>query len=58
MKNAMIALLRQPTTIIGVVVALMFQLTFSIVKMTGYNGVTDTPRILLLPSLTKIWTRG
>lgn len=46
MKNAMGLLLRQPTTIIGVVVALMFQLIFSIVWMTGYNGITDNTKNL------------
>lgn len=46
MKTALLALLRQPTTIIGVVVALMFQLIFSIVWMTGYKGITDNTRNL------------
>ncbi|WP_445506119.1 hypothetical protein [Niallia sp. 03190] len=48
MKNAMIALLRQPTTIIGVVVAFMFQIIFSIVWMTGYNGITDNTKNLII----------
>jgi YhgE/Pip-like protein len=46
MKSALIALLRQPSTIIGVVAALMFQLIFSIVWMTGYNGITDNAKNL------------
>lgn len=33
--------LKLPTTIVGIVTALMFQLIFSIVWMTGYDGVTE-----------------
>jgi YhgE/Pip-like protein len=41
MKNVLLAFLKKPTTIVGIVAALMFQLIFSIVWMTGYNGITD-----------------
>ncbi len=41
MKNTLIAFLRRPTTITGIVMAVMFQLIFSIVWMTGYAGVTE-----------------
>ncbi|CAM3636163.1 ABC transporter permease [Cohnella lubricantis] len=35
------AFFKRPTTWIGIVTALMFQLIFSVVWMTGYDGVTD-----------------
>lgn len=35
------AFFQKPTTIIGIAAAIMFQLIFSIVWMTGYSGVTD-----------------
>lgn len=35
------AFLKQPAAIAGMVTALMFQLIFSLVWMTGYDGVTD-----------------
>lgn len=38
---ALKAFLKKPTTWIGIVTALMFQLIFSVVWMTGYNGVSD-----------------
>ncbi len=41
MKEAISAFLRKPTTIVGVVIALMFQLIFSVVWMTGYDGVSE-----------------
>lgn len=41
MFTALKAFLQKPTTIIGFVVAMMFQLIFSLVWMTGYDGVTD-----------------
>lgn len=34
------AFFKQPTTITGILTALMFQLIFSVVWMTGYDGVT------------------
>jgi len=48
MKKAFLALLRQPTTIIGIIVALMFQLIFSIVWMTGYNGIAENTKNLTI----------
>lgn len=41
MKQALLAMLKKPTTIIGIMTALLFQLVFSLVWMTGYDGVTD-----------------
>lgn len=35
------AFMRRPTTIVGIVTALMFQVIFSVVWMTGYDGVSD-----------------
>jgi YhgE/Pip-like protein len=41
MLEALKAYMKKPTTIIGIVTAMMFQVIFSIIWMTGYNGVTD-----------------
>ncbi|WP_274365456.1 YhgE/Pip domain-containing protein [Paenibacillus thermotolerans] len=41
MRNTWIALLKQPAAKVGIASAVMFQLIFSIVWMTGYDGVTD-----------------
>lgn len=41
MKNALQAFMKRPTTWIGMITALMFQVIFSVIWMTGYNGVTD-----------------
>lgn len=41
MKNALQAFMKRPTTWIGIITALMFQVIFSVIWMTGYNGVTD-----------------
>ncbi|MFF2483330.1 YhgE/Pip domain-containing protein [Paenibacillus sp. NPDC058071] len=41
MKSTLKAFFKRPTTIVGIVTALMFQIIFSVVWMTGYNGVTD-----------------
>ncbi|WP_127533912.1 YhgE/Pip domain-containing protein [Paenibacillus kobensis] len=41
MKQAILAFLKRPTTIVGIITALMFQIIFSVVWMTGYDGVTD-----------------
>ncbi|ULL18756.1 DUF3533 domain-containing protein [Paenibacillus sp. H1-7] len=38
--------LKRPTTIIGIVTAMMFQIIFSVIWMTGYAGVTDNTRHL------------
>ncbi|MBB3112151.1 putative phage infection (PIP) family protein YhgE [Paenibacillus phyllosphaerae] len=45
MKEAIQAFLKKPTTIVGIVTALMFQVIFSVIWMTGYNGVSDTERL-------------
>ncbi|MFF2093764.1 YhgE/Pip domain-containing protein [Paenibacillus sp. NPDC058174] len=41
MATALKAFFKRPTTIVGIVTALMFQVIFSVIWMTGYNGVTD-----------------
>jgi YhgE/Pip-like protein len=41
MGSAIKAFMKRPTTIVGIVTALMFQIIFSVIWMTGYNGVTD-----------------
>ncbi|MDQ0063537.1 YhgE/Pip domain-containing protein [Paenibacillus harenae] len=41
MGTAIKAFMKRPTTIVGIVTALMFQIIFSVIWMTGYNGVTD-----------------
>ncbi|WP_419871668.1 YhgE/Pip domain-containing protein [Candidatus Pristimantibacillus sp. PTI5] len=41
MKNALQAFMKRPTTWVGIITAIMFQVIFSVIWMTGYNGVTD-----------------
>lgn len=41
MKSAISAFFRRPTTWVGIITAFMFQIIFSVIWMTGYNGVTD-----------------
>ena len=41
MKQALPAFMKRPTTLIGIGTALLFQLIFSVVWMTGYDGITD-----------------
>lgn len=41
MRNALQAFMKRPTTWVGILTALMFQVIFSVIWMTGYNGVTD-----------------
>ncbi|OBZ08658.1 MULTISPECIES: YhgE/Pip domain-containing protein [Bacillales] len=41
MKHAFQAFMKRPTTWVGIITALMFQVIFSVIWMTGYNGVTD-----------------
>ncbi|BBI33833.1 YhgE/Pip domain-containing protein [Cohnella abietis] len=41
MKNAIQAFMKRPTTWVGLITAIMFQVIFSVIWMTGYNGVTD-----------------
>jgi YhgE/Pip-like protein len=41
LKNAFQAFMKKPTTWVGIITALMFQVIFSVIWMTGYNGVTD-----------------
>lgn len=41
MSNAISKFLKHPATKTGILTALMFQLIFSVIWMTGYDGVTD-----------------
>ncbi|MBH5320039.1 ABC transporter permease [Paenibacillus sp. GSMTC-2017] len=41
MTSALKAFMKRPTTVVGIVTSLMFQIIFSVIWMTGYNGVTD-----------------
>lgn len=41
MKTALQAFMKRPTTLVGIITALMFQIIFSVIWMTGYDGVTD-----------------
>ncbi|MFD2672535.1 YhgE/Pip domain-containing protein [Marinicrinis sediminis] len=41
MKESIRLFLQQKTTIVGIMTAIMFQLIFSLIWMTGYDGVTD-----------------
>ena len=46
MRQAIRAFMSKQTTIVGIVTAVMFQLLFSVIWMTGYNGVTDNTKNL------------
>ncbi|ANE45130.1 ABC transporter [Paenibacillus swuensis] len=46
MGEAIKAFMKRPTTKIGIITALMFQVIFSLIWMTGYNGVTDNTKNL------------
>lgn len=39
------AFMKKPTTIVGIMTAILFQLIFSVIWMTGYDGVTDVDRM-------------
>jgi YhgE/Pip-like protein len=41
MKSALTAFFKRPTTFIGIATAVLFQVVFSVVWMTGYDGITD-----------------
>jgi len=41
MKQTLISFLKRPTTIVGIAIAVIFQLVFSLTWMTAYDGVTD-----------------
>jgi YhgE/Pip-like protein len=41
MSQAFQAFMKRPTTWVGIITAVMFQVIFSGIWMTGYNGVTD-----------------
>ncbi|QYR20741.1 SNG1 family protein [Paenibacillus sp. sptzw28] len=45
MGTAVKAFMKKPTTLIGIMTALMFQVIFSVIWMTGYDGVTDADRL-------------
>lgn len=46
MKHAIGAFLKQGTTKVGIITAIMFQLLFSLIWMTGYAGVSDNTKNL------------
>ncbi|MDD9271702.1 YhgE/Pip domain-containing protein [Paenibacillus sp. GCM10023248] len=46
MKHAVGAFLKQATTKVGIITAITFQLLFSLIWMTGYDGVTDNTKNL------------
>lgn len=46
MKQALGAFLKQGTTKVGIITAIMFQLLFSLIWMTGYSGVSDNTKNL------------
>ncbi|WP_411344821.1 YhgE/Pip domain-containing protein [Paenibacillus sp. WLX1005] len=41
MKSAFQAFMKLPTTKVGIMTAILFQLIFTVVWMTGYQGITD-----------------
>lgn len=48
MKHAWRTLVKQPPTIIGVAVALLFQMIFAVVWMTGYDGMQNRTERLVI----------
>ncbi|WP_138750946.1 YhgE/Pip domain-containing protein [Paenibacillus sinopodophylli] len=45
MKNALITFLKKPTTKAGIITAIMFQIIFSLIWMTGYDGAMSADRM-------------
>ncbi|CAH1205200.1 hypothetical protein PAECIP111893_02305 [Paenibacillus plantiphilus] len=45
MGKVIAAFMKKPTTIVGIMTAILFQLIFSVIWMTGYDGVTDVDRM-------------
>lgn len=45
MGKVIVAFMKKPTTIVGIMTAILFQLIFSVIWMTGYDGVTDVERM-------------
>ncbi|MEK3882364.1 ABC transporter permease [Paenibacillus sp. PL2-23] len=41
MRSTLQAFMKRPTTWVGIITAFMFQVIFSVIWMTGYDGVTD-----------------
>ncbi|CAM2916849.1 ABC transporter permease [Paenibacillus sediminis] len=48
MKQALKQFFKRPTTIVGIVTALMFQIIFSVIWMTAYDGVTSNTKQLTI----------
>jgi uncharacterized phage infection (PIP) family protein YhgE len=49
MKSAFFALLKSPNVIIGMITALIFQIVFSVIWLTGYDNITShTDRLKIL----------
>ncbi|GLX66319.1 YhgE/Pip domain-containing protein [Paenibacillus glycanilyticus] len=53
MKQALQAFMKRPTTWIGIITALTFQIVFSLIWMTGYDGVTDRANQLHIAIVNK-----
>ncbi|GKU76220.1 YhgE/Pip domain-containing protein [Paenibacillus sp. L3-i20] len=53
MGSALKAFMKRPTTWVGIITALMFQIIFSVIWMTGYNGVTDRVDTLRIAIVTE-----
>lgn len=45
MKTALKVFLKKPTTKVGIITAIMFQIIFSLIWMTGYDGATNADRM-------------
>ncbi|CAM3459457.1 YhgE/Pip domain-containing protein [Marinicrinis lubricantis] len=58
MKQAFQAFFKQKTTMIGMMTAMMFQIIFSIVWMTGYDGVTNNVDQLKIAVVNEDETMG
>jgi len=47
-RKSFLLFMKRPTTWVGIITALMFQVIFSVIWMTGYDGVTDNTARLKL----------
>ncbi|WP_416202257.1 YhgE/Pip domain-containing protein [Paenibacillus sp. JDR-2] len=53
LKQALRAFMKRPTTWVGIITALTFQIVFSLIWMTGYDGVTDRANQLHIAVVNK-----
>lgn len=56
--TALKAFAKRPTTWVGIVTAFMFQIIFSVIWMTGYNGVTDRTDALRIAIVNEDFAMG